>query len=283
MTNRQIALAALVGVFAIGAAAGVFGYRWWITPKTVIVTQHDVTTVTVEKPVIVTKDVIRYFEDQTEVSKLLAENTQAKQQIAVLTETVGRLEAQGGGTVVFEGSPEPGTAPWRFTDFRLDGKYAFGSFNYQLHQQFEVLTTVGRDRTGAPVASVRLFEIGPGAWRTPLTDLKTTVVAATPLAPRWRLGMAVQAGVGLMANGIANQPSGVGVVGLAWLRRGTGTAAEDNRWAVATPLFIIGKGMTDVAIAPVSVNLGHKVVRDLWLSPAIGLHHSFGVTLTATF
>ena len=119
---------------------------------------------------------------------------------------------------------------------------------------------------------MRLFELGPGETRTPLTHVSTTVVAATPDAPRWHLRAAVTAGAGY-AGGLAGVSPGA-VVGLRWLSYGSSAAAEDGRWSVLTPALWLDRTGQQAGLLPVSVNLGRlprQPFRDVWLSPFIGI------------
>jgi hypothetical protein len=283
----------VVGCLVVGLVGGVLLDRWWTTPKTLTVTlPGNTTVVTVDKPVIQTRDVVKVVTDKAEAQRLMAEAVELKYRITVLTETLARTETGGSGTVEYRDRLVPGPATEKdlhFSDWRLTFDAADAKATYSLSQKFESLTAVGKDKNGQPTATTRMFEVGPGDIRTPLSHATTTVVAALPDAPRWHLRASVTAGAGYV-NDLKGMTPG-GMVGLRWLSHGSTAAAEDSRWAVATPALWVGGKLTQVGILPVSVNLAFpgNPFRDLWLSPFIGFQPTpaglgkVGFVLHATF
>lgn len=274
-----IIAAMIIGGFAV--------HRWWPEPAPIVTPGPVGNTqiVTVEKPVLDAGVASRYLQDRAEAARLVRDLEAARAQVTVLTETVARLSVNGGGPV----TPKPGQGAvaipdFAFGDSRLDFAVAGGQATYTIHPTIEALAAVGKNGDGKLTAAVRLFDVGPDGTRTELTDAKTTVVAATPSAHRWRLGLAVQAGVGLTGNLMGADRPGL-VAGVQWLRRGSSPAAEDSTLSIGTLGVYAGDGVLEPALLPVSINLGQiprQPFRDLWLSPIL-TPHRLGVALTATF
>jgi hypothetical protein len=271
----------LATVFMLGFLAG----RWQRTPTVTVVTKDNVKTVYVDRPVIETRDVVKYVQDTAEVAKLLAEQAFLENKVSVLTETLAALKGSGAGTITYVDRPVPGETRTvreaHFADWRLTFDAVDANATYRLSQKFEALTTVGKDRTGQPTAAVRLFEVGPGETRTPLTDAKTTVVAALPDRPRWHTTVALQGGVGL---------GPAGIVGVRWLQHGTpDKSAEGARWALLSPVVRLDGQTVLGGLAPVSFNLGtlpRVIFRDLWVLPMVyldGGSFKVGGALAASF
>ena len=287
-TGLIVVACVLLSVFGLGVLVG----RWHPTPRVQIITRDNVKTVLVDRPTLVPTDVVRYVADKAEVTKLLNEAAAAENKIAVLTETIAALKASGTGTVTYVDRLVPGETrtvrATHFQDWRLTFDATEASASYRLAQRFEALAAVGKSADGKPTAAVRLFEIGPGETRTLLTDAKTTIVATVPRGSRWRLSAAIQAGVGLSST-VSGTKAATAILALPWLRRGTSKAAEDNTWAVLTPAVLLGPGIHEPALLPVSVNLARRLplFGDIWVSPGISLAAGkvgrVGVFLTATF
>jgi hypothetical protein len=294
VTARSLAIGAGV-CFVAGAAVGILAYRSLTTPRVQIVTElGPARTVLVDRPTLQTRDVVRVVPDRVEVARLMADATAATQQISTLVETLATLKANGAGEIRYVDRLVPGETitrrEARFSDWRLTFMSNEQTASYTLSQRFEVLSIVGKTSAGRPTATTRLFEIGPGEARTALTDVQTTTVAATPDAPRWHFRANLAAGVGY-AGGLAGMQPGA-VVGLRWLSYGTSRAAEDGRWAVASPVLWLDTTGQQVGVLPVSVNLGQiprQPFRDLWLGGFIGITPQplgvgkIGVVLHATF
>src|SRR5574343_45201 len=98
-----------LAVLLIGLAAGAWLFHWWTTPH-VVVTQGppQTTVVTIDKPVLVPRDVVKFVSDKTEVARLLAQAEELKLRITVLTETLARVQSSGGGTVQYVDRIVPG-------------------------------------------------------------------------------------------------------------------------------------------------------------------------------
>ena len=292
MTARSLAIGAGVCLVA-GAVLGILAYRHFTTPRVTIITEPGpVRTVLVDRPVLETRDVVRVVPDHAEVARLMAELNAAKQRITTLTTTTATAAGTGTGTTTYIDRMVPVPGPTRLEAHFRDGRLTFDSYGikgtYTLEQRFEAITAVGKKADGTPTATTRMFEVWPGETRTLLSNASTLVVAATPDAPRWRLGAAVTAGAGYAGTLSTWRPGGV--LGLRWATFGTTKAAEDGRWAVATPVLWLDSAGARAGVVPVSFNLGQfkrQPFRDLWFGPFIGVTRTglgkAGVVLHATF
>lgn len=302
----KIILSYLV-VLCIGMGIGVWGHIRWQTPpapEVRIVENVKYVDVPVEK--VVYKDVVKYVTDQTEVKKLLAEQASAKNEIKTLTETIARLKTVTTTTETKTVFVEvPGAPEAHFKDWRLTFDATPAQTTYQLDQKFEALAAIGKDKTGKPVVSTKLFEIGPGEKRTELTEARTTVVTAVPNPKRWFFGFNISAGFGgtisttsetTHANNAVTTTFPTvagGVVGVRWVTRGTSKAAEDGSWSLLTPVAFISTDGAEFGVLPVSVNLGKipkQPFKDLWASPIVVFGKApntsptrVGFVFTATF
>ena len=272
-------------VFAAGITLGVGLDRWLTEPKVTTIVRDNTITQVVEKPVVEYRDAIRYVQDRAEVEKLLAQAKAQDDKITTLTETLARAQSGGAGTVTYVDRTITTPGEVHFADWRLRFDAIGPEATYKLDQRFEALTIVGKDPRGAPIATVRMFEVGPGETRTPLSDAETLVVAAQPNPIRWHLRGSVQAGMGLMAD---KTYGGIGA--LQWFKRGSSPAAEDTSLALFSPAVFVSSSSWSVGALPVSVNLGRlpkQPFRDLWLSPYVGAKSNgglmYGFALTATF
>jgi hypothetical protein len=195
--------------------------------------------VTVDRPVLDAATVAQFLADRPEAARLVKDAQAAKVEPVAVAEATGDI-------------------PWPA-------------------QKVEALAVFGT-HAGQPTAAVRLFGIDASGTRTELANTKTTVVAASPKAARWRLGLAVQAGA-------AFTPEAGVVAGLAWLRRGTSSAAEDNSLSLLTPALLVHGSTYELALLPASLNLGripHQPFSDLWIAPVV-TRRSLGAALVATF
>ena len=282
-------------VLCIGAGLGVYGHiRWQTPPEGVVRVVENIKYVDVPVDKIVVKNIPVFIRDQVEVKKLLTEAAAAKNEIRTLTETIAILRTTTVAppetrTVFVE---TPGAPEAHFKDWRLTFDATPAQTVYQLNQRFESIAAIGRDRAGKPVVQTKLFEIGPGELRTPLTEASTIVVSATPNPRRWFLNGAVQAGLGYTRDIAAGTNSSGGVVGLQWVKRGTSKAAEDGSFSLLTPVAFISSGILEFGVLPGSVNLGRipkQPFKDLWVSPLLTFGKAqtaptrFGFVFTATF
>jgi hypothetical protein len=267
-------------------AAAVFGVYSHLRGPVIHVVEKpgNVTEITIDRPVLITREVVKYVEDKTGAQKLLADNAALKNQITVLSETIADLRTTGSGKVVYIDQPVPGETrvvqEGQFRDWRLYFTFQGEQAKYELTQRFEALVAAGRDVAGKPTATVKLFELGPGDTRTPLTTTKTTLVVASGQSTRWFLFPSVQAGAA-----VSDTTPGV-VIGVQWLKRGTTKAAEDSTYSLLTPVVFLSSGRREFGLLPVSFNLGRiprNPLNDVWLSPYISGSGRFGLTLTATF
>jgi hypothetical protein len=302
MMKLKLLAVALLICFASGAVAGILAYRRWTTPTIIKIPVGSVNPATqayqVQAPDLQPKAVKTIVKDVAEVSRLLREQAAMQVTIDRLLEVNARLVATGKGTIEYRDVPVPGTPrvvrEATFADWRLSFKAVDDKASYQLRQRFEVLATTGKTAAGLPTAAVKLFELGPGEIKTPLTDVATTFIVANPAAPRWYLSPTVQAGVGLtMTTG--RQSALAAIVGVRWLSRGSSRAAEDSTWALLSPVVVLTGTQHEVGILPVSVNLGriphrYQPFKDLWVAPVITVASwppkavgRVGLTITASF
>jgi hypothetical protein len=293
---RLSALVALV-IFGAGLAAGVALNRRLTRPvvPSSVITHGTTTTATLPTPALQPKDVVKLVTNPADAAALVA----SQHEVAALTETIAELRAHGSGPVQYIDRPVPGPAGQTVVDHEVhfsDGRLRFdsssqaGSATYSLTQRIEAQAVFGRDDQGKWTAAVQVFDLWPGDTPTRLTNVKTTVVVADPAASRWRVGVALQAGVG---GGVTTARTGQAgaIIAMPWLRRGSSSAAEDNRLALLTPAAFISADAVDPAILPVSISLRLGPVRDLWLSPVLAAHVTpagatgfrLGAALTATF
>jgi hypothetical protein len=263
-----------------GVGLVVFLLTLWLhpAPKPVVI-QTTPKTTTVEVPVdhLVTKDVVKYVQDDANAKKLLAENSKLKLQVQQLNETIASASSHGGGTVVTVPTTQvpvdlqpstPTSSLYEFKDWRLDFVTDTKTSKYALNQKFEILSTSGRNPDGTPVSLVKLFEIGPDEKRTEITNTKTTSVFADNTKAHWHIHPTITAGIAWTSD---KQPGGV--VGARWLTRGRTAAAEDSSLSLLSPALFINGTVKQAALLPISVNLGrikHQPFRDLWVSPFIG-------------
>jgi hypothetical protein len=287
-------------VFIIALLLGAAAHWYFADPITTIVRepgQKYVETVYVDKPVLVTQDVLKYVTDKKEVEKLLKELAFLENKVMNLTESIKTLESQGAGKIVYQDVPGPAGKTVReanFKDWRLTFTAKDDAANYTLSQKFEILATAGRDVNGRPTATTRLFEIGPNDERNIATAVSQVVVVgnATDGKQHWKFGLNLVAGVGYTRDTTLKTQSPAGLVGMRWMTRGATKAAEDGVWAAASPVVIIDqKGTTEFGILPVSYNAGQVMpfFKDMWVSPVIGFKTTpfgvsrFGLGISATF
>lgn len=239
-------------------------------------------TVTVEVPKIVPKYIDRYITDDTNAKRLLDENKALNLRVTELSETLANYVSQGTGiptVTMVAGVPNVKFKDWRL-DFTSNGEVA----NYTLTQKFEVLSTTGRDKNGAPVHLVKLFELAPSGARLPIVDTKTSTVVLDETRDHWMFGLDLQAGIGVTWNTSGTNQQGA-VVGVQWLKRGRTSAAEESYVSLLTPVAFAAESGIEAGILPVSVNLGrakYTPFKDIWLSPLV-TQKRLGAVLTATF
>ena len=247
--------------------------------------------VTVNVPVLSEKIVTKYVtdpKDKVVIAELLDRNKKLQVEVMTLSHTIAELSQSGGthaGGVVTPPTPENPT--YTYKDFQLTAVYHDVSFDYTLHQTFEVLSTTGRDKDGKPVGLTNVFQIGPNGERIPI-PAKTVVVFADRAAKRWMASPRIQAGLGV-TSGFASSRLGpsvdkVGFVALQWLKRGKSSAAEDVSFAVLSPAVFVGKER-HVGVLPFSFNLGtlpRQPFVNVWVSPFVSRTRS-GAVVSATF
>ncbi len=286
-------------------------------PVPPVITHPNDTTTNVVLPAekLSPKDVIKYVQDDKEVTRLLDENRKLKIRVTQLTETIATLKVTGSGAVTtIVKSPDikfdhavvtdpnavandgdyiirAGTLI-NYKDFRLnfstDGRLA----RYDLTQKFEILEVAGLDAKGKPTSTTRLFEIGDKDARLEITDIKTVNVFTDPkLRAKWHVGVTLQAGLGYAVNSQnTTQKGGLAVAGVQWLKRGKTESAEDSTLSLLTPVVTFANEQVELGVLPFSLNLGHikyQPFKDLWVSPSIGWRTGtigrLGVVVTASF
>lgn len=229
--------------------------------------------------------------DQKLIKDLLAENAKYKLQVTGLV--VSRGESTSTGTLTpAVVAPTQQTAavdtprPFELQDYRLHVVGDTEKVTYTLTQQFLVLATSGRDKTGARIADVKLFEVGPGDKRTPIA-VNTSEVIVDDTVPHWLTGFNVQGGVAA----VTGHATGY-VAGLQWLVRGRANTPRDLKWAALTPVAFFSPDTHEVGLLPVSANVAnfvpHLPLTNLWASPLVtfGPDRSIkrvGVALSVTF
>lgn len=259
----------------------VFGFGWFshstlTTPTTQIEVVHDTQQVRVEVPVLTDRVVDRVIIDpkqQVLVNQLLKENHELKTQISSVISTTAQNTTQGSGTAQeVAGDQVQGYPTFSFKDYQLEATYRGPEFSYKLSQDFRIVSTVGRDRSGKSVGLLRLYQDTPeGPKEIPA---QTTVVSADPTGSRWLASPRIQAGVGVDKSGL---------VGLQWLKRGKSNDPKDLQWALLTPAYASKLG---VGVLPVSFNLGSlpkQPFTNIWVSPFVSKDKKLGAFLTATF
>lgn len=263
-------------------------------------------TTTIQVPVpVITERVVKETvspEDLPTVKAILKENERLRVKVTELSITVAEYESRGSGPLetvpVQNHTPSTGTRDVHFKDWRLEFTSTGETASYTLRQRFAILNTVGKDRKGTPTHVVRLYEVGPGDARTPISVTQTTTIAATPNLPAWAITPRITAGVAYINRGSA-PPSRqsvsefvpTGVVALSWLRRQRSGANEDARWSVLSPALTITDTSKSIGVLPFAFNLGSlpkQPFTNLWVSPYIGSSTAktvdrMGITLTATF
>lgn len=253
----------------------------------------DTKIVTVEKPTIVTRDIVRVIadpKDKSLIDQLMKENSDLKAQVILLTDTTATNEVKGGGNSTTSTSSSEGTGkgtdnqvPQTFTfkDYQLTASYTGPQFSYLLNQTFKVVSTVGRDHEGKTFSIVKLFQRTPEGDKA--LDASTQEVVADVLAnhlfvsPRLHLGGAR-----------LNDSSAGGVVALQWLKWGHSEAPEDVRFGLLTPAAFLSQGSKDFGLIPFQWNVGSAkhvpLITNLWIGPYGNVERTkFGIVLTAQF
>jgi hypothetical protein len=296
-TSRYATVLRTVATFVVACILMVVLQHAWPRPPQVVYETPTTKTVFVDK--LVTKDIEKVVTDPQQakqVAALLAENKKLKAQVQALVIANATHEVHGEGPIVRLDPYVPGPLPtatpapaavgsYHFEDFRLNFTTDLTRAKYDLHQRFEVLSTLAKTKAGVPFTTVKLNEVGPQGERWPL-DVTSTLIEAAPKDASWFVGPKVQAG-------LAKTTVDTGaVVGLQWLRRGSTKATEDTTFALLTPVAFLSTDVKEAGVLPVSVNLGrikHQPFTNLWVSPYVGISvahrtaSSAGVALTATF
>lgn len=236
------------GTLLIGILIGIGGMVWWDRPAQVVVVP--------DRPIVINRSDLR----PQDIGRIIPE---AKPIVSSHRSSGGKVitVAQGKSEIDVQPSDTPQTIP------------------------VEAVAVVS-ERKGELIATIDLFTQKDGI-RISIPTTTTTVVA-TPNKTRWRVGSAIQAGVGLSGSSDRSRSANA-ILALQWLRRGGGHA-EDSTIALLTPTVLIGDRVS-VGLQPLQVNLGRPLplIQDFWIGSTITLDPSsprsplFGVALTATF
>lgn len=287
----SIVLSVLLGAFLFWFFAG---------PRVTIVERPGPVQekiVYVDKPVLVTKDVIKYLPppSRAEVEKVMMENAFLENKIASLNDTIAKLQTSGSGQIVYVDKPVPGTTQTvreaTFKDWRLDFKAVDTKVDYTLTQKFEIINVAGKDKQGKAFVTSKLLEIGPGELRTPATNVSATTVvsSAESNGKSWFFRASIQGGFAFTRDKDNKSQPG-GVVGVKWLTRGYTKAAEDGIYSLVTPVVYLGSNVQEIGVLPISFNIGRvpkQPFRDLWIAPLVAFGSQgasrYGVAMVATF
>lgn len=249
----------------------------------------DIQTVTVEKPVLVSRDVNKIITDPNQkvlINKLLKQNDALNLQVIQLINATATNESHGGTdsggivtipptTLTPNETPQPYT--FSYKDYQLTANYNEPNFTYDLKQDFIIQSSTGKAKDGSKLSILKLYQVTPsGNVDIPV---KATVIFADEQASRWMVSPRIQGGLGV------NQDGKAGIIAVQWLKRGRSKSAEDTSFSVLTPEVSIGS-TTTIGILPVSFNIGtlpHQPFTNLWISPSIDINKKVGVVLSATF
>lgn len=282
----QILLALLIGL-------GVGAWAWnHFHPSTTIIKNVPGQSITIEKPVIQERDVIKYIQDPAQaelVKKVMAENKSLGLKVNQLQTAVARNETHGGTTeggkveAVTRSESESGVLQsngsalqneqirsFDFKDWQLDARYTTDGnrFNYTLFQDFTVVTTSGRDSEGHKVGLVHLYQKGPDG-KPRLINAQVTNIFNDETAPRFMKGFKIQGGLG-----VDNQNRKLGeLVIVQWLTHGKSHDPNETRWAVLSPAIMFSQGgARSYGVLPISFNVGtisHNPFSNIWFSPFV--------------
>lgn len=248
----------------------------------------DVQVVMVDKPILDEHTLTRILSDPADkklIQDLIARNDALNTQLTAVNRTMAESKSTGQGNV--ETVPATATEPatFHFKDWRLTFDTDTKTANYLLQQKYEVLTSVGRNKDGSPLSLTQLYEIGEKGERIPVASVSTVNVFADATSPHWIRKLAIQGGVIASRDSAGNNATG-GVVALQWLKHGRTPAAEDVTYAILSPAFVFGKGVQDIGIFPVSINLGripHQPLSNLWFSPFISKSQRLGLAVSGSW
>lgn len=279
------------------------GLVWWGTrpgPKPIVTNPLPNTTVVTTQGPVTTKLVTQFITDPAQaklMNDLLAENARLKLTVGTLTSTVAKLESKGGlnvnggtitqlpsTTMALPGVSAPQTVDnYSFKDFQLNANYTSDGkgFNYTVSQDLRVVTTTGKDKNGAKLSIVKVFQTTP---QGPVeVSSVTTEIQTTDNPTKWWISPRIQGGLKL---GVGSGETKAGVVAFQWLKRGTSRSAEDTTFSLLSPGVTFGPDGAKLTLLPVSVNLGripHQPLTNLWVSPTLDLNKTLGIAFTATF
>ena len=221
---------------------------------------------------------------------LLAENKKLKVEVKELSVSLAASTSQGAGVATLTpmgpatiptdsttvaGVPEPAAYRLAFTDFRLDFLAEGAQVKYTLSQKFLILNTTGRNNKNSPTNLIRLYEIGPGETRTPMSVTETTTIVAAATPSRWYIKLGVQGGMGQVLDNTSDTSSLTMFLAVPWLKRGSNHSTENTRWAILTPVLAHSDTENSIGLLPISLNLGtiksgKQPFTNLWISPYIG-------------
>ena len=259
--------------FVLAACLGIAIYHHFVPKITVTQLEPTVKVVTVDKPILTNSVITKILsdpKDKAAISALLAENKADKLAVEQLTQALATLQQTGSGVVVAVPPDKPGEPiSYHYKDWHLDFLTDTKTANYTLSQNFEVLTSTGRDKNGQAGSLVKVFEIGANGERIPMKVTNTVAIIANPLSPHWMVHANVQGGIAAGLDSTGTETTGA-TVGFQWFKHGSTTATQDISYAILTPVILLAPKVVDAGLAPVQFNLGtlpHQPFTNLWVSP----------------
>ena len=273
-------------LFLVGLGVGIHVHKRFSAPVEVVRVVKDTKQIIVNRPVLTERVVKQVIKDPKQVeliNRLIAENNELNIKVKELTSTVAKNTYTGGSgpdvPTPLQGHITTQPTVYTYDDWQLLATYSADSFGYVLTQDFNIVTTSGRDAQGNKVSLVRLYQdtpIGPV-----LIPSKTTALFADESIAKWRFSPRAQLGIGFNSK----KEKGA-VVALQWLKHGKSTSAEDNTWALLSPALFANDNAYTLVLMPASFNVGsikHNVLKDVWVSPFVTRNGKFWVVVTTTF
>lgn len=293
MTRKDYRDILFIGALIVVCAFGLRAIRQH-RASTAAAPQNVVAQVTPEAKVVIVpgpitdKTVTQYLSDpadKAQIAALLKENATYRTTVESLTSTTGTLTTERvltatttpptAANTVTPSSPEPTHVS--FKDWHIEILVDGAQAQYKLQQRFVVLSTTGRSSSGQPLSLTKMYEIGAGGERIPVTGLQTEAVYTDQTQPHFFVHQNVQGGLVASIDGFKG-----GLIGLQWLKRGRTNAPEDVSFAFLTPVYAFSP--SHFGVLPISWNVGRRLkpLSNLWLSPYVN-RTQVGGAVTATF
>jgi hypothetical protein len=266
LTRVQFVALSYVGCLLVGSVLVGWAMYRHLTPRTVTTTVDGVPTVLVPKASLSGRDVAPYVAPTT--AAIVNTATKQGKTVQAVAQVVATLRPVGTSQqvpTINNDQPAP------------------------LTQQIGATAISTTDKSGQPGLRLDLFTIADGTW-TPIPNAKSVVIAAQPQKPRWRLGLALQAGGGLTSTiGIKPVKAAAAVIALPWLRRGTGPTAEQTSWSLFSPALVVAGNSAEPGVLPFTYNIARHVplLADVHVGPVVSRGKTgalrVGVVMVATF